>query len=441
MKVRCTICNKEFNISPSRYKKSLSKEFCCSRECDTKRRLSKTKLNVICDNCGKLFHKKDSHISKTNFCSRKCLGEYREKIYLGDSNPNKKYKFDINWFKDIDTEEKAWVLGWIASDGSLHKGGEIAIQIQQGDLRILELIRELICPSLPITLQHREGTNCQDIVTLRWCSKEMVDDICRHLQISPKKKSDIVRMPRNIGDLKWPFLRGYFEGGGHVSKHRSPYCKIYSNSKLMLEDIKTSIEIPSKIKGQDIYWCGVNCLDFLGKLYDNNSKYYLRRKKEVYENICCWEPRLDGPNNSTRIDNIYFAKTKDKAILPSKQRVSDSGYDLTIIEKIKTNGLVELYDTGIKVTPPFGYYFLVAPRSSISKSGYMLANSIGIIDRSYTGSIKVALIKVDKNAPDIELPCRIVQLIPQPIKHMNLIQVDSLEDTDRGDGGFGSTGK
>ena len=103
------------------------------------------------------------------------------------------------------------------------------------------------------------------------------------------------------------------------------------------------------------------------------------------------------------------------------------------------NGMI-LYDTGIAVQPPMGYYFELVGRSSISKTGYIVANSIGIIDASYTGSLKVALIKVNKDAPDIQLPARIVQLIPRQLIHLDAIEVEDLNDTTRAEGGFGSSG-
>jgi len=115
-------------------------------------------------------------------------------------------------------------------------------------------------------------------------------------------------------------------------------------------------------------------------------------------------------------------------------------YDLTIIEKIKQVGDVELFTTGIKIKPEFGWYTIVVPRSSIIKSGYMLANSIGIIDRTYIGEVIIALRKTNVLMPDIKLPCRIAQLIPQPIIHMVIEEVDELPNSDRGEYGFGSTG-
>ena len=73
----------------------------------------------------------------------------------------------------------------------------------------------------------------------------------------------------------------------------------------------------------------------------------------------------------------------------------------------------------------------------------MLANSIGIIDRTYLGNIIVALIKIDESAPDLILPSRLVQIIPTPIVHFQMVEVDSfdVQSTDRGEGGFGSSNK
>ncbi len=138
--------------------------------------------------------------------------------------------------------------------------------------------------------------------------------------------------------------------------------------------------------------------------------------------------------------NFKYVKTLSNAIEPKKAYLTDTGYDLYLIEKIKEENGVIMYDTGIAVSPPEGYYFEVVGRSSISKSGYMMAKNIGIIDESYRGSIKVALIKVNPNAKELELPIRLVQLIPRQLILMNGIQVETLDETTRGEGGFGSSG-
>lgn len=136
----------------------------------------------------------------------------------------------------------------------------------------------------------------------------------------------------------------------------------------------------------------------------------------------------------------HVHKTRPDAILPSRAHASDSGFDLVLLEALKTVGDVTFYSTGISVRPPPGFYFDLVARSSLSKTGYMLANGVGIIDRDYTGEILVALRKVDKDAADLPLPAKVAQLIPRRWHDMVLIEApDGLPGTVRGDGGFGST--
>ena len=129
------------------------------------------------------------------------------------------------------------------------------------------------------------------------------------------------------------------------------------------------------------------------------------------------------------------------AVIPSRAHETDIGYDLTAISqhKVMDNGTI-LYDTGIAVTPPEGYYLEILPRSSLSKTGYMLANSVGTIDPDYTGNLFIALNKVNKEAPDLELPFCKCQLVIRHAIYADVKVVESLVDTERGHGGFGSTG-
>lgn len=131
--------------------------------------------------------------------------------------------------------------------------------------------------------------------------------------------------------------------------------------------------------------------------------------------------------------------TDNRAKMPTKAHRTDVGYDLTLIDVWKTDGDVTFYETGVIVSPPSGFYFELVPRSSLSKTGYMLANSVGIIDPDFRGSIKVPLIKITKEKPDITLPFNCVQLVLRKIDDCVFDQVDILEQTERADGGFGST--
>lgn len=134
-----------------------------------------------------------------------------------------------------------------------------------------------------------------------------------------------------------------------------------------------------------------------------------------------------------------YILTRDNAVAPTRAHGSDSGFDVSIIDVIDTFGNMTLYGTGIKVQPGKGLYFDLVPRSSISKTGYTMANNIGIIDQSYTGEVMIALTKIDPNAADLELPCKIAQLIPRHWINCAGVPVETFEETSREEGGFGST--
>ena len=128
------------------------------------------------------------------------------------------------------------------------------------------------------------------------------------------------------------------------------------------------------------------------------------------------------------------------AVMPTRVHEDDIGFDIIIIDIFKVvNDSITMYETGIAVKPDDGYYVEVVPRSSFSKTGYVLANSIGIIDPNYRGTIKIAVIKVDKNMPDLQVPYKGFQLIVRKVEKVELKQVLDLDKTTRGDGGFGST--
>ena len=144
------------------------------------------------------------------------------------------------------------------------------------------------------------------------------------------------------------------------------------------------------------------------------------------------------------------------AVVPSKAGPNEVGYDLTAISFVKKIGThTFMYDTGISVEPPEGYYTEIIPRSSISKTGFMLANSIGVIDPTYRGTLKIVLIDVDSQAKlhqhnshssqiigrPLTCPFTLTQLVVRKIEEVDIKIVENLSTTSRGDGSFGSTDK
>ena len=178
-------------------------------------------------------------------------------------------------------------------------------------------------------------------------------------------------------------------------------------------------------------------LDLLSILYDKSNPQH--------QNPILHSKYLSQYVHHANIDSFPELKVvldDQNAILPSKIRASDVGFDLTIIKKFKDLGPnTALYDTGIRIQPPFGNYVEIVPRSSLSKSGYIQTNSVGIIDPNYLGTLKVPLTKIDASAPDLVFPFTGSQLIIRCYQHCVVRQVEAeeLTSTSRDTGGFGST--
>lgn len=239
------------------------------------------------------------------------------------------------------------------------------------------------------------------------------------------------------------FLAGYIEECGFFSKlnnQKLPTFLIIDDDEEMLAGIVRWIGIqPNKSQASRyIKFEGLNALDALGKIY-TLSPFGDAYKRGVYYS---WMQKFKpGKNEESDWHTFHYTLNHPNAAPPSKSRSTDSGYDLTLVEKIKENEHgVEYYTTGVAVTPPFGYYFQLVGRSSITKTGYTLANNIGIIDRGYSGDIVVPLIKINKSA-ELQLPAKIVQIVPTLALHFYPKMVQSLIETSRSDSGFGSTGE
>ena len=123
--------------------------------------------------------------------------------------------------------------------------------------------------------------------------------------------------------------------------------------------------------------------------------------------------------------------------LPKYAHPTDAGLDLRSNEDC-----VLKVSTGLAIALPDGYAGFVQPRSGLAiKQGLSIVNTPGLIDAHYRGELKVILINLDpSNNIKINKGDRIAQLVIQEVPTVNLIEVDELDKTDRGNGGFGSSG-
>lgn len=134
----------------------------------------------------------------------------------------------------------------------------------------------------------------------------------------------------------------------------------------------------------------------------------------------------------------------DKDIpLPAYEQQSDAGADLRTVTDVRIEpGERAVVGTGIALALPHGYVGLVHPRSGLAaKHGLTVVNSPGTIDAGYRGEIKIPLINTDaRNAIDLRRGDRVAQLLIQKVESAEFVVVGDLPASERGSGGFGSTG-
>jgi dUTP diphosphatase len=130
--------------------------------------------------------------------------------------------------------------------------------------------------------------------------------------------------------------------------------------------------------------------------------------------------------------------------MPRYQNEGDAGLDLpSRVDYVLNPGERAKIPTGIAVAIPRGYAGFVLPRSGLaSRNGISLVNSPGLVDSGYRGEMAIIMINTDKHeAFHIKRGDRIAQLVIQRVEEVKLIRREELDDTARGEGGFGSTGR
>ena len=142
---------------------------------------------------------------------------------------------------------------------------------------------------------------------------------------------------------------------------------------------------------------------------------------------------------------IEIKKLRENAVIPRYGTSYSAGADLyAALEKTAAIAPSEtrLIPTGLAVAIPEGYAGLIYARSGLaSKEGLAPANKVGVVDADYRGEVMVALHNHSTEVRYVECGERIAQLVIAPVYQADFCEVEELSKTDRGDGGFGSTGK
>lgn len=182
-------------------------------------------------------------------------------------------------------------------------------------------------------------------------------------------------------------------------------------------------------------------MEFINTIDESNVNYdsLMQNLSLDFENL---EKEME--NFTPKLD-VSYKKTKDNTVDPNYAYESDSGFDLYSVEDkwIHPFGRT-LIPTGLHIDIPDGYEIQVRSKSGLAlKQGLMVLNSPGTVDQGYLGEIQVILFNTTNEKIKIESGQKIAQAVLCPVvsgKWINFIQKDNLENKDRNENGFGSTG-
>ena len=138
---------------------------------------------------------------------------------------------------------------------------------------------------------------------------------------------------------------------------------------------------------------------------------------------------------------VKIKKLSENAVIPTYAKDGDAGMDLIATSIIGDGQFQITYGTGLAMEIPYGFVGLVFPRSSIRKTGLELSNSVGVIDSGYRGELQATFNKNEGPIEKYQIGDRIAQIMIIPHPDIQFEETDELTNTERGEGGFGSTGK
>jgi dUTP pyrophosphatase len=142
------------------------------------------------------------------------------------------------------------------------------------------------------------------------------------------------------------------------------------------------------------------------------------------------------------VTGIAVRRLRKEAVVPARAYPGDAGLDLSACERVEIPpGERAVVSTGLAVAIPEGHAGLVMPRSGLAvRHGIGKVNSPGLIDSGYRGELQVVLLNTDRNETFVVEPgMRIAQLVVVPVPGLDVVEVDELPETERGERGFGSS--
>ena len=203
-----------------------------------------------------------------------------------------------------------------------------------------------------------------------------------------------------------------------------------------VENYLKQLEEFEKTIGSDDDEVDLNFMSELNELL-NKLQEDLGTPPITEQNIINTQPTMTGSGILVKVK-----KLDPNAVIPSYSKMGDAGMDLTITREIENTSFSVSYGFGIAMEIPQGYVGLVFPRSSVRNQDLILSNCVGVIDSGYRGELQ-ATFKKTQGLDSIKYKVgeRGAQIIILPYPTIYMTEVPELSNTERGTGGFGSTGR
>ena len=242
-----------------------------------------------------------------------------------------------------------------------------------------------------------------------------MDSYHKGLNLNIKNMNEI-----SIECLNNDFIRGIFDKYGNLNKKNlldlNLFCYIeftFDINENLFCFIKTFGNFTNEIyNDRVIYYKDNNAFDFLSSIYDDCDIRF--KNNDKYNSYLTWVK-----NYYLKIPKCIVLKASKDAIIPSKNRASDIGYDLTILKKIKDiNSKIFLYDTLLIIKPEFGYYIKFFNTDLLLEKGYKLLNTEFI--QSNDETLKIYLLKIDMCFPELVLPFTGIRIILEKYIHFTI---------------------
>lgn len=189
----------------------------------------------------------------------------------------------------------------------------------------------------------------------------------------------------------------------------------------------------------------------------NNLEEYINKLKKIEQDLnddnsddLSYVNELNGLFSALNSDiysesqlpiKVPIKKLHPNAVMPTYSKEGDAGMDLTSVSVEHTEDYIS-YKTGLSFEIPSGYVGLIFPRSSNSKKDLLLTNSVGVIDSGYRGEVELRFKPVLNGTRLLiyDVGDRVGQIMIIPYPTIEFVETENLSNSERGDGGFGSTG-